>query len=928
MPDTPQWLIFLISQQDYGWFLGAVLWGGVATAAWRLPQLAVDRRIQYGWMAASQLAYCLVELIATAVPDRPPHRELDAIQGWLVALGYAGLVWPKVWPDTRTLRRVAVLLAPALLASPWRPHDPIYGGLVWSLWGVAVCVASIEWRPQLKRAPLDETGLMGLCLLAALVVSPLGPLAYALLAGRRDADLSPFIAPHLVALLAAPVFGFAALWRASMAGREEWRRALRAAWGSLLVWLVVGFGLILWTGARTRARHNERLSRQTENAALMIDRTSLREALGPGFVILKTYTFYQPEGWPVKVAHVPFAMSPPFGRLTDQLHQIELVNPDADFIHILAVHDGLLVAPAIHVANQTDRYLIGLRGEATDADRKMLREHHTVVLGPMMSSWGPIVSVRTPLFDGGANTALGWLVIQYRVAIWQAEQAVDRFVIMGLVALGIVLWGLAVAYRLRNFEREAALRQVGAAAEADRVKTLFLAKVSHELRTPLQTILGNAELALRANPPPAVATRIAAMRSQGALLQRLVNDLLDLSAVQTGRFQLRTSTFNLSLLAAESLEALAGSAREKGLALKLECPGDLPLLMGDAHRLRQILLNLLGNAVKYTERGGVELILGAEGLGPNRHLVRIAIVDTGPGIAPEDQARLFEPFTRLDQHRHLADGTGLGLSLVAGLVRAMGGTIGLHSDGVQGTRVTCEIPLAEGCRTERVCSIEAMAAPPPARVLVADDNTLVREVLTSWLGETGFDVVAVSDGEEAVAAFGRTRFDAVLLDISMPRLNGIETARKIRQLSAGGPSPWIIGLSAHAQEADIALAQSAGMDRFLVKPVELAMLDEVLAEGLAGRTPVGLAVIATDLKRQLEATFAEEWPALRARLRSALATENWPAFREAVHYLKNSADVLGLDALRLACMEAEHAAGLQDSRQAERIWLRIEQLVT
>src|SRR5688500_1252242 len=256
---------------------------------------------------------------------------------------------------------------------------------------------------------------------------------------------------------------------------------------------------------------------------------------------------------------------------------------------------------------------------------------------------------------------IGWLVAELEATRWTVTFTQARLQTMALVGAGVGLWALAVAYRLRRESRDAAEQTAAAAAAADRMKSAFLAKVSHELRTPIQSVLGYGELLAGAPLSDAHRVWLNALRSHGDIMLRLVNDLIDLGALQSGAFQLQIAPIPLRALINDCVAALRPAAAARGLALQVELAADIPEVVAtDGVRLRQILLNLLTNAVKFTAVGSVSLTVRAA----SDHRVQFVVSDTGPGIAPVLRGRLFQPFTRLDP---TSGGSGLGLALVHGL---------------------------------------------------------------------------------------------------------------------------------------------------------------------------------------------------------------------------------------------------------------------
>ncbi len=442
----------------------------------------------------------------------------------------------------------------------------------------------------------------------------------------------------------------------------------------------------------------------------------------------------------------------------------------------------------------------------------------------------------------------------------------------------------------------------------------FLALVCHELRTPLQAILGCGELLQRDATDETSRARLATIGQQGALLLRLVNDLLDLRAMEAGAFSIRPQPVNLPALVMQTVESCRPAAAAKGLALRCTVAAAAPgWVLADGDRLGQVLLNLVANAIKFTVQGRIDVVLNAaEEIGG----AEIAVSDTGPGIEAAEQERIFRPFARLGAAEG-TEGLGLGLALAAHLCRRLGGDLSVASDGRSGTTFYARF----AAQPSPVPA--AAAAPDPGslagrRVLVADDNALVREILAAQLARLGAKCETVADGEAALALAFSGKFSAVVLDLSMPRLDGLEVARRIR--ARCGPTVRIVGASAHAAAADRTRALAAGMDAFVTKPVNLAALAAALdcVPGAAGNEENDLAPAA------LARWFRREVPPARVALCTAWRLRDWAALERQAHYLRNSALAVSDAALGAACSRLEESAVARDEAAAGRSWLQCE----
>ncbi|WP_157530458.1 ATP-binding protein [Hymenobacter norwichensis] len=367
------------------------------------------------------------------------------------------------------------------------------------------------------------------------------------------------------------------------------------------------------------------------------------------------------------------------------------------------------------------------------------------------------------------------------------------------------------------------------AEENARAKEAFLSRMSHEIRTPLNGVLGMAQLLEKTPLAPLQQEYLAAMQQAGHHLLALVNDVLDLAKITTHPPQLTRAAFNLNCTLQEAEKTVAALATQKELLLTVESPTTSPRVVGDAYRLQQVLLNLLGNALKFTERGAVWLGATVISQTATDLTLRFWVQDTGPGIAAAEQEKIFEAFTQVAPDTN-SSGTGLGLSISEQLVSQMGGMLRVCSELGQGTTFSFNLtlPLAPDALLPETTS-------PPAepdyeelrglRVLLAEDNSVNQWIATVVLEHWGVVVEAVSNGTDALAALTTAPYDAALLDIRMPGLSGVEVTLALRQ----HPNPAhaqlpLIALTANAFEADQISYLAAGMDACVNKPFEEADL--------------------------------------------------------------------------------------------------------
>ena len=368
----------------------------------------------------------------------------------------------------------------------------------------------------------------------------------------------------------------------------------------------------------------------------------------------------------------------------------------------------------------------------------------------------------------------------------------------------------------------------------------FVANVSHEIRTPMNGILGMAELLSRTPLSPLQREYVQSIRSCGDSLLRILNDVLDFSKGESGRIIFEQVPFDLVELIQTTVELLALAAERKGVSvIPYIAPGVPPYVLGDSARLRQILTNLIGNAIKFTDVGSVTVRVGVAGTDPG--MLRFEIKDTGIGIAPEAQERLFEPYVQAESSTaRRFGGTGLGLSISRQLVTLMSGRIGVESTLGEGSLFWFELPFPEAPTQTGVPSPTEEL--PPARpkqtgdaqrlrVLVVDDDPLNQRVALGFLDILGHAADLVSDGGQAVESVQQRPYDLVLMDCEMPLVNGFAASRAIRELGGAHPELAnlpIIALTGHMAEGVLAKCLANGMTGYLHKPLQIHELQQTL----------------------------------------------------------------------------------------------------
>jgi len=457
------------------------------------------------------------------------------------------------------------------------------------------------------------------------------------------------------------------------------------------------------------------------------------------------------------------------------------------------------------------------------------------------------------------------------------------------VFTGTLISSVAEAMRRANLRAKKAQEQAEA---ANRAKSVFLATMSHELRTPLNAILGFSEL-MRSDPGVTADQRenLDIINRSGKHLLRLINDVLDMAKIEAGQVALEIKPFDIGAQMGDIVDMLRVRAEEKGLTLRLDQPPGFPrFIQGDEEKLRQVIVNLVSNAVKNTQEGGITLRLGLQPNGGASRLT-IEVEDSGIGIDKKDQARIFEPFVQVGKPA-TQKGTGLGLAIVREFVQLMGGSISVESEPDKGALFRVEVPVRIAEEAEVVAPEVAKGrvigiAPgqPEFRILIVEDQVENQLLLRRLLEDVGFTVMLAENGVQGVELFQSFRPHFIWMDRRMPVMDGLEATRCIRALD-GGKEVKIVAVSASVLGEQRAETLAQGLDDFVRKPYRPAEIFECLERHLGVRYIYGSAASADRQSAFPTAALLRLPEALRRKLADALINGNTERIAESMRHVE------------------------------------------
>ena len=461
------------------------------------------------------------------------------------------------------------------------------------------------------------------------------------------------------------------------------------------------------------------------------------------------------------------------------------------------------------------------------------------------------------------------------------------------------------------------------AERTDKAKSQFLAVMSHEMRTPLAGIIGVMDLLKTTKLTKKQDHYVQIATSSGEVMLEHINEALDITRIEGGALNLSPQEFNLPDLVRSLVEVLKPLASEKVLNLDFQIDSNIKTnFMGDSLRIRQILTNLLGNSIKFTDEGSIKFVIGHSYVS-DVSTVKFKITDTGVGIAPENHEKIFEDFMALSSgDQRQARGDGLGLSISRKIARQMGGDIIVESNINEGATFILSLPLKQVAKTD-VVELKGLDIPvenfKKINVLVVEDSITNREVLCDMLEEMGHKVIGAMNGLESLEQVKKQRFDIIFMDINMPIMGGIEAVQKIRSGGGLNSKTYIAGLTAHGSDEFGVEAEQAGMDCYFTKPIRLVTLQKIISDVVSADPLEAITEIPPVLKELFETIgrenalrvsgmFFEELNQFIQQCNKGIFSKDNHALAEAAHKIKGAAAMLGLDLLETPFAQLENDA--------------------
>jgi len=618
--------------------------------------------------------------------------------------------------------------------------------------------------------------------------------------------------------------------------------------------------------------------------------------------------------------------------LREQLIATRALNTDCRFVYLLKRLDDRMVFLLDSEPTTSEDYAPpGYEYKQASVELyQIFSDGQAFVEGPLGDEWGiwvsGIAAVRDPA-DGRVIAALG---MDIAARDWQAAITTTRLIVLG-VTLAVLLMIYALFYALHTSAKAAtrvyqAEKQAKEAVEAvSQAKSQFMAYLSHEIRTPVSGILGIGELLETTLLDKRQRDYVHTIAYSARSLLTVLNEVLDFSKIEANKMTVDNIDFAFRPLLEGVAAMLQATAHNKGLELCVTIDQSIPQLVGgDPTRLRQVLLNLVGNAIKFTEIGRVEITAVCLWQDTSTVQVKITVTDTGIGLDPVEIKKLFQPFAQADgANARKYMGSGLGLSISGSLIKLMGGEIGVTSSKGEGSSFWCSIPLAvvnsanESVVNEPVNNTQLLEAVPAwltqpmtvakeaGTILIVEDNPVIQQVVVSQLGHLGLTADVAGNGQEAVQKALKTGYKLIFMDCGLPLLDGVAATRLIRDKeAASGLHTPIIALSGKSMPDEQQQCLAAGMDDCLVKPVSIQDIKQMVERWLpqAATDSIDISVLR-ELKQLADSgqseldvfidAYLEELPLLTDKLRQALITCNTVQVSMVAHSLKSMSGTIG-----------------------------------
>lgn len=695
----------------------------------------------------------------------------------------------------------------------------------------------------------------------------------------------------------------------------------RALPGSLVAIVLASYLVMTWNGRSERDGIEANYVSRAQTAALAIDRVTLSEAWSA-----------QTEQREEAREFLGQSLSSIHG-IGDLVERVYLWRSVGDDFDILVNEFGKTVSGGI------------------DEGQSLMLESSNLTLGEPFA-FGPVkvdsrlaLKASAPIRGLDQTSVLGWIGFDIRADSWLRSISLARLQAIIIAGLVLALLIFFLYYQIEN-ESEADLALAKERAEAgDRAKSEFLAVISHEIRTPLQSVLGYSNLLRETRLDEKQMACLDTIQSEGKILLRIVQDILDFSNLRKANSELKEGPVALKELVEETFRTIRPMAEKKGLTAALEVGEDIPALVrADGVRLRQVLLNLVGNSVKYTERGSIRF--GVRSLGGGK--LEFTIADTGVGIKKSDLDRLFEPFIQLE---HVGtsprEGAGLGLAIVNRIVELMGGTISVGSVFGEGSEFKARFEfevLEEKSPSKELGGSSGVVLEQsgqlgkryPLKTLVVDDNPMVRRLIVQYLESLGYRPDQLEDGKPASEQ--GAAYDLIVTDLRMPGMDGPTAVSIIRQQSGLPDQPWIVGVSATLAESEIDRALQSGVNDFMGKPFfapdlqerirRIPWLDRLAGVGeeelesetvegeseIEGPTESDTAFASRGMGVFSESMIAdaiEEVKDLCKQMERAESRGDFAFIRDTAHYVSNTAMAIGIESLYADSKALQNAAEME-----------------